>query len=89
LRLLKWLVMVLTATMIVGVITVVGLLVTRMPQVRAPLSLPSELTLPEGVKAQSVTMGEDWIGVVTSDNRLLIFNRDGSMRQEIKVLPAS
>jgi hypothetical protein len=86
LRFLKALVITLTITMIAGVITVVGLLVTRMPDSLASgPALPGELALPAGTKAQAVTMGTGWIGVVTNDNRILIFTPDGKMRQEIAV----
>ena len=85
LRLLKWLVIVLTVTMIGGVITVVGLLVTRMPMLAAAPALPATLSLPKGAVAAAVTMGGDWIAVVTTDNRILIFNRAGKLRQEIAV----
>ena len=78
----------LTITMIVGVITVVGLLVTRMPDGRALApALPQNLALPEGAKAQAVTMGTGWIGVVTTDNRILIFTPDGALRQELQIAP--
>jgi len=83
LRLLKWLVIVLTATMIVGVLTVVGLLVTRMPRIAPPLTMPAELTLPDGASAVAVTMGRDFIAVVTEDDRIMIFGPDGALRQEI------
>ncbi|MFN4154523.1 MAG: DUF6476 family protein [Paracoccaceae bacterium] len=86
LRLLKWLVIVLTATMIVGVITVVGLLVTRMPDI-SPMAVPEQLKLPEGARAAAVTMGRDFIAVVTEDDRILIFGRNGELRQEIAVQP--
>ncbi|MDM7931997.1 MAG: DUF6476 family protein [Tabrizicola sp.] len=85
LRLLKWLVIVLTLTMIGGVITVVGLIVTRMPQAfsaQAP-DVPTDLSLPEGVKAAAVTFGTGWVAVVTTDDRILIFGRDGALRQEV------
>jgi hypothetical protein len=88
LRLLKWLVTVLMATMIVGVITVVWLLVTRMPQVATPLTLPDQLVLPDGAQAQAVTMGRTFIAVVTEDDRILIFGRDGGLRQEIDLMAA-
>ena len=88
LRLLKWLVIVLTITMIVGVITVVGLLVTRMPKGAAPLEVPERLVLPENVHPTAVTMGPDWIAVVTDDARILIYGRNGVLRQEIAVQPA-
>ncbi|NEX47389.1 DUF6476 family protein [Pseudotabrizicola algicola] len=82
LRLLKWLVIVLTATMIVGVITVVGLLVTRMPDL-GPMALPDQITLPDGARPAAVTLGQGFILVVTEDDRILMFGRDGSFRQEI------
>jgi Flp pilus assembly protein protease CpaA len=90
LRFLKWLVIVLTLTMIGGVITVVGLIVTRMPQaMRAPVSVPDNLVLPQGTTAQAVTFGQGWIAVVTADNRILVFSQDGQLRQEIPIaLPA-
>mgnify|MGYP003437732235 CR=1 FL=1 len=89
LRLLKWLVILLTLTMIGGVITVVGLLVTRMPQAfSAPAaSMPDGFTLPEGAKAEAVTFGTGWIAVVTTDDRILIFGRDGRLRQEVAITP--
>ncbi len=89
LRFLKWLVIVLTLTMIGGVITVVGLLVTRMPQAfSAPApSLPDSFTLPPGTEAQAVTFGDGWIAVVTDDDRILIFGRDGRLRQEVAIRP--
>ncbi|TAG11879.1 MAG: hypothetical protein EAZ40_16595 [Rhodobacterales bacterium] len=89
LRLLKWLVIVLTLTMIGGVITVVGLLVTRMPKAfgaEAP-SLPAEFTLPEGTRAQAVTFGTGWVAVVTTDDRILIFDEGGTLRQEVALTP--
>ncbi|MFN3721764.1 MAG: DUF6476 family protein [Paracoccaceae bacterium] len=84
LRLLKWLVIVLTATMIVGVITVVGLLVTRMPDI-SPMALPDQIALPPGARAAAVTMGRDFIAVVTEDGQILIFGRDGALRQEVSI----
>jgi hypothetical protein len=89
LRFLKWLVILLTITMIAGVITIVGLLVTRMPQAfSAPApSLPDGFTLPPGTEAQAVTFGEGWIAVVTDDDRILIFGRDGRLRQDVAITP--
>ena len=71
--------------MIVGVITVVGLLVTRMPDI-SPLATPDQLALPDGARAAAVTMGRDFIAVVTEDDRILIFGRDGALRQEVDVV---
>jgi Flp pilus assembly protein protease CpaA len=88
LRLLKWLVIVLTLTMIGGVITVVGLIVTRMPQAFSAQTpdVPANLPLPDGVKAAAVTFGTGWVAVVTTDDRILIFGRDGTLRQEVALV---
>lgn len=80
---LKWLVITLMITMIVGVITVVGLLVTRMPGGNTTPVLPAEVILPDGATAVAITMHADWIAVVTADDRILIFNHDGTLRQEV------
>ncbi|WP_054004646.1 DUF6476 family protein [Cypionkella psychrotolerans] len=88
LRLLKVLVIVLMITMIGGVITVVGLLVTRMPNANSlSPALPASLQMPAGATAQAITMAPGWIGVVTTDNRILIFTPQGTLQQEIAVAP--
>jgi Flp pilus assembly protein protease CpaA len=89
LRFLKWLVILLTLTMIGGVITVVGLLVTRMPQAfsAAGPGLPEGFNLPAGSEAEAVTFGTNWIAVVTTDQRILVFTRDGRLRQEVTLSP--
>ncbi len=89
LRLLKWLVIVLTLTMIGGVITVVALIVTRMPTAFVPAtpSIPEQMTLPEGTHPTAVTFGTGWVAVVTDDGRILIFNEDGALRQEVRLTP--
>lgn len=73
--------------MIIGVITIVGLIVTRMPwAMRASLPLPDEIVLPDGVAAQAFTQGATWFAVVTTDDRILIYNRKtGVMVQDIAV----
>jgi len=90
LRFLKGLVIVLTLTMIIGVITVVAVLVTRMQQsfdtkLHLP-DLPASLTLPAGAKPQAITFGTGWTAVVTTDDRILIFGTDGQLRQEVPLL---
>jgi hypothetical protein len=87
LRFLKWLVIVLAISMIVGVITIVALLVTRL-QGGSALPLPEAIVLPDGATAQAVTAGADWYAVVTTDNRILIFDRlTGDLRQEVAITP--
>lgn len=83
LRILQWLVIGLTASLIFGVITVVAVVVTRFPKAATP-PLPESLALPEGASALSVTQGSDWIGITTSDDRILIYDRaSGSLRQTV------
>lgn len=90
LRLLKTLVIVLLLTMIGAVITVVTLLVTRMPAALASgPDLPDGLALPPGAEPQAVTFGQGWIAVVTTDDRILIFGRDGQLRQDIALSPGT
>lgn len=71
--------------MILGVITIVAVFVTRMPDGNAPIALPERLSLPEGVRPAAVTMGRDFIAVVTDDRRILIYDRDGGLRQEVEI----
>ena len=57
----------LTLTMIGGVITVVAVLVTRIPDTFGGMVgpvLPDAITLPQGVTAQAVTFGTGWVAVV-------------------------
>lgn len=90
LRLLKWLVIVLTLTMIGGVITVVGLIVTRMPQAfTSTPELPETLSLPDGARAQAITFGTGWTAVVTTDDRILVFDKDGQLTQEVQLSPTT
>lgn len=81
LRFLKLLVIVLMITMIGGVIAVVTLLVTRLPDAAAPPALPASLILPEGARAQAVTFGKGWIAIVTEDGRLLLYPATGGAPQ--------
>lgn len=89
LRLLKWLVILLTLSMIGAVITVVWLLVTRMPSAFGgqPPQVPEAVQLPAGKTATAVTFGQGWTAVVTTDDTILIFGADGKLRQEVTVSP--
>ena len=83
-------------TMIVGVITVVATLVTRMPkpisaQMRGDLAqlpaLPPNVTLPAGEEASAITMGQGWFAVVTHSQKILIFDLAGDLKQTITISP--
>ncbi|WP_149140562.1 DUF6476 family protein [Gemmobacter caeruleus] len=84
LRWLKWLVTALTLTLILGVITIVGLLVTRLP-LGVAQPFPENLALPAGAVPQAVTRGQGWVAVVTQDNRILIFDTAGTLTQEVAI----
>ena len=77
LRFLKLLVTTLAGVMILGLITITGLLVTRLGT-PAPLpALPASLTLPPGAEPAAVTFARDWLIVVTEDGTLLLYRASG------------
>ncbi len=76
--------------MIAGLVTIIVLIVIRVPNViqsaQDPVPLPETISLPDGTTATAFTQANDWYGVVTTDNQILIFNRqDGSLRQTIQI----
>ena len=85
LRFLRRLVTVLTATMILGVLTIVALLVIRL-QTPSSLALPDSIALPDGTQVTAFTQGTGWFAVVTADNKLLIFHRqNGTLLQTVEI----
>ncbi|MDA0224199.1 MAG: DUF6476 family protein [Proteobacteria bacterium] len=92
LRFLRILVTILTASMIAGLVTIIILIVIRVPNVIRtvddPIPLPAEITLPDGSTAAAFTQGGDWYAIITTENEILIFNRvGGELRQTIKIQP--
>ncbi|TYB82949.1 DUF6476 family protein [Maritimibacter fusiformis] len=86
-RYLKWLVTTLSVTMIAGVIVLIAVVVMRF-NAEGTIPLPDQIALPEGARASAITRGPDWLGVVTDDGRILIYELDGqTLRQEIEVTP--
>ena len=82
---LRLLVTVLTGTMILGFIVIVTLFVTKFSDAFNP-DLPDQITLPEGATPTAFTQGGDWYAVVTTDNTILIFDRQsGILRKTIDV----
>ena len=87
LRYLKWLVTVLTVTMIGGFLTIVALFVMRFSEMNTA-EVPDEIVLPAGAKATAFTRGEGWFAIVTEDDEILIYSRvTGNLRQRIEILP--
>ncbi len=72
---------VLTATMIVGVITVVALLVTSLPG--GTVRVPPGLDLPDGTVAHAVTQAPGFWIVTTADARVFVFDDGGTLLREI------
>jgi hypothetical protein len=84
LRFLRRLVTVLTATMIAGVLLIIALIVIRFND--APPDLPDRITLPDGSQASAFTQGTDWFAVVTTDDRILVYDRvTGQLRKSIVI----
>ena len=73
---------VLTTIMSVGVVIVIGLLVTRLS--RDTPVLPDQIALPDGAKPVAFTQGAGWYAVVTDGNEILIFDRlTGALKQTV------
>lgn len=92
LRQLRLMVLALTATLIGGVIAIVALLVIRLQAAPAPVALPPEVRLPADERAQAVTLGPDWLAVVTVDGlgreRIRVLDRaSGAERAAVDIMP--
>ncbi|MEE9388797.1 MAG: DUF6476 family protein [Paracoccaceae bacterium] len=86
LRFLRRLVTVLTATMILGLLTITVLLVIRLSTPPTTFQLPDAITLPNGSRATAFTQGSDWYAVVTDGDEILIFdNGTNTLRQTIQI----
>lgn len=83
LRFLRQLVTVLTVVMIVGVVLIAALLVIRLNQ--PTLAISDQIILPAGTIAVSYTQTQDWFAVVTDENKILIFDLNGQLTQEVDV----
>lgn len=82
-RFLKLLVTALTATMIVGLVAIVALLVIRLPGQATLPALPETIQLPEGAEVQAVTFARDYTVVVTGAGAVLLYRPDGSLAQTV------
>ena len=86
LKLLRWLVTVLTAVMIVGFVILIGFLVTQFPGRDDRLAVPDAITLPDGTVPVAFTQSMDWYAVVSADDQILIFDREsGELRQTVAI----
>lgn len=72
--------------MILGLLTIVGLLVMRFTADSAAIPLPDQIELPNGARATAFTRGADWYAVVTDGNEILIYDMvSGVLRQRISI----
>jgi Family of unknown function (DUF6476) len=89
LRFLRRLVTALTATMIVGLVAIVGLLVINLGRVSPAPATPDTLAIPENETAQAFTQGDGWTALVTRDTdgteRIRIFTPDGEEQQVVTI----
>lgn len=92
LRRLRLLVTVLTATMILGLIVIIGSIVITLSggSDKITVKLPETLALPDGEEAEAITAGKGWIGAVTTgpdgQQSFHILDPDtGALRQSIKI----
>ena len=88
LRWLRRLVIVLTVTMIVGFILIVVLFVIRFQEFgrHESLPIPSRIVLPDGTEPIAYTRGPNWYAVVTSENRILIYDHStGDLINEVEI----
>lgn len=84
LRYLRALVTLLAGVMGLGMIAVVAILWLRLSG-GAPLpELPAQITLPEGAQPAALTFAHNWIVVVTDGGEVLLYDRDGGLRDRVQ-----
>ncbi|MGB1035394.1 MAG: DUF6476 family protein [Paracoccaceae bacterium] len=84
LRFLRVLVTTLTGVMIGGLVLIITLVALDYTDRAAPL--PEAITLPDGTTAHAFTYGQRFFAVVTTDDRILIYDRDTQeLRREITI----
>ncbi len=83
LRWLRVLVTSLAAVMGIGVLVIAALLWLRLSEAPLP-ELPPEIALPERARAAAVTFARDWIVVVTEAGEVLLYDRQGRLRDRVQ-----
>lgn len=82
-KFLKILTTTLAGVMIFGLLTIIFLLVTRLPGATKLPALPEAITLPAGEKGETVTFGKGFTVVVTESGRVLVYRSDGALAQDV------
>ena len=83
LRWLRILVTSLAVVMGVGVLAIAGLLWLRLSEAPLP-ELPEQIVLPEGAAPAAVTFARDWVVVVTETGEVLLYDRQGNLRDRVQ-----
>ncbi len=73
----------LTVVMIAGLVTVITLLVIRLSD--DGVTIPDQLTLPDGVTADAVTFGTNWTAVVDGNQILIFDSATGTLRKTVLI----
>ncbi|WP_244295361.1 MULTISPECIES: DUF6476 family protein [Paracoccus] len=83
LRWLRILVTALAAVMGIGMLVIAALLWLRLSQPPLP-ELPEQVALPEGAVPAAVTFARDWLVVVTEAGEVLLYDRQGRLRETVQ-----
>ncbi len=83
LRWLRILVTSLAVVMGVGVLAIAGLLWLRLSEAPLP-ELPEQIALPEGAAPAAVTFARDWVVVVTETGEVLLYDRQGRLKDRVQ-----
>ncbi|KGJ04602.1 hypothetical protein IT41_09595 [Paracoccus halophilus] len=83
LRWLRILVTLLAAVMGLGVLVIAALLWLRLSEASLP-DLPDSITLPDGARAEALTFARDWLVVVTDSGEVLLYDRQGRLRDRVQ-----
>lgn len=82
---LRWLRLLVTSLAVVmglGVLAVVAILWLRLSDAPLP-ELPGTIALPQGAKPAAVTFARDWVVVVTDGGAVLLYDRQGQLRDSV------
>lgn len=82
---LRWLRLLVTSLAVVmglGVLAVVAILWLRLSDAPLP-ELPDSIALPQGTKPAAVTFARDWTVVVTDSGEVLLYDRQGQLRDRV------
>ena len=83
LRWLRVLVTALAVVMGVGVLVIAALLWLRLSEAPLP-KLPDQIALPEGARPAAVTFARDWVVVVTEAGEVLLYDRQGRLKDRVQ-----